>query len=467
MGVGGVVFASGLAGAPRSSRRADCGRAAPAADSATRGRLLLPPALRHALGLQGSAEPEADVTLEHAVATINAVDAQPDFVVFTGDLTHTTDDAAERRTRMARFKEIVSDAQGEGRPLPARRARRLARPRRRLPGGLRRDALRLRPQGRPLRRARQRVARPAARSATRSSTGSPATSRACPRGRPSSCSRTGRSSISTRSGTGRPRTAPRRSRSCSQRDDVTVFYGHIHQEHHQHDREHRAPLGPIAHLPAARARLGAQEGARWPGTPRAPITGSGGARSRCRGPRRASRRCPSGDDPRGSPGGGGARGAGGLRESDHVPLRGCRSRAGPHPSSAAPSSPAAGHPMASSSPAAGRLMASSSPAAGRPMATGAPALPASCGHPIPTTSDGSPPPDARDVLSHPREALLRMPHGRRRRRGRARLLSHRRAAGRSHQDCRRGLDVRHASPRAARRRRGRRAASLGRFRKSD
>ena len=42
------------------------------------------------------------------MATINAVDVQPDFIVFTGDLTHTTDDAAERRTRMARFKEIVS-----------------------------------------------------------------------------------------------------------------------------------------------------------------------------------------------------------------------------------------------------------------------------------------------------------------------------------------------------------------------
>ena len=50
----------------------------------------------------------ADVTLERAIATINAVDAQPDFVVFTGDLTHTTDDATERKSRMARVKEIAS-----------------------------------------------------------------------------------------------------------------------------------------------------------------------------------------------------------------------------------------------------------------------------------------------------------------------------------------------------------------------
>jgi 3',5'-cyclic AMP phosphodiesterase CpdA len=59
-------------------------------------------------GFKGPPNPQADVTLEHAVATINAVDVRPDFVVFTGDLTHTTDDPAERRNRMARFKEIVS-----------------------------------------------------------------------------------------------------------------------------------------------------------------------------------------------------------------------------------------------------------------------------------------------------------------------------------------------------------------------
>jgi hypothetical protein len=59
-------------------------------------------------GIKGPANPEADVTLEHAIATINAIEARPDFVVFTGDLTHTTDDDAERRSRMSRFKEIVS-----------------------------------------------------------------------------------------------------------------------------------------------------------------------------------------------------------------------------------------------------------------------------------------------------------------------------------------------------------------------
>ena len=47
-------------------------------------------------------------TLERAVAAVNALRQQPDFVVFTGDLTHTTDDDADRRRRLARFREIVS-----------------------------------------------------------------------------------------------------------------------------------------------------------------------------------------------------------------------------------------------------------------------------------------------------------------------------------------------------------------------
>ena len=113
MGVGGVVFASGLGlagcagaasasaqtlGAPQGTRR---GRG-PAEDF-----FFLQLSDTH-WGFKGPLNPQADVTLERAVATINAVDVQPDFIVFTGDLTRTTEDAAERRTRMARFKEIVS-----------------------------------------------------------------------------------------------------------------------------------------------------------------------------------------------------------------------------------------------------------------------------------------------------------------------------------------------------------------------
>jgi len=59
-------------------------------------------------GYKGPANPDAEHTLEKAVATVNALPNQPDFIVFTGDLTHTTDDPVERRARMKQFREIVS-----------------------------------------------------------------------------------------------------------------------------------------------------------------------------------------------------------------------------------------------------------------------------------------------------------------------------------------------------------------------
>ncbi|MES1177279.1 MAG: metallophosphoesterase [Myxococcales bacterium] len=60
-------------------------------------------------GFSGPPNPEADSTLKSTIATINAVPSSPDFVIFTGDLTHTTDDAAVRRKRMQEFKAIVTD----------------------------------------------------------------------------------------------------------------------------------------------------------------------------------------------------------------------------------------------------------------------------------------------------------------------------------------------------------------------
>jgi 3',5'-cyclic AMP phosphodiesterase CpdA len=60
-------------------------------------------------GYQGPDNPDAAVTLRQAVATVNALPSPPEFIVFTGDLTHTTDDPAERRRRLAEFKTIVAD----------------------------------------------------------------------------------------------------------------------------------------------------------------------------------------------------------------------------------------------------------------------------------------------------------------------------------------------------------------------
>ena len=59
-------------------------------------------------GYTGPANPDAANTLRKAVATVNALEVQPEFIVFTGDLTHTTDDPKERRKRLSEFREIVS-----------------------------------------------------------------------------------------------------------------------------------------------------------------------------------------------------------------------------------------------------------------------------------------------------------------------------------------------------------------------
>jgi hypothetical protein len=59
-------------------------------------------------GFNGPAvNPDARGTLPKAVAAVNALAQPPDFIMFTGDLTHTTDNPVERRKRLAEFKEIA------------------------------------------------------------------------------------------------------------------------------------------------------------------------------------------------------------------------------------------------------------------------------------------------------------------------------------------------------------------------
>ncbi len=52
--------------------------------------------------------PDAVGTLRKAIAAVNGLDQKPDFIMFTGDLTHTTDDENERRKRLAEFRDLVS-----------------------------------------------------------------------------------------------------------------------------------------------------------------------------------------------------------------------------------------------------------------------------------------------------------------------------------------------------------------------
>ncbi len=91
-GVGGAVFASGLGGEALAAaddfyfvQLSDC----------------------H-WGFDGPPNPDARGTLPKAVAAVNALAQAPDFVIFTGDLTHTTDDPKERRKRMTEFRDIVA-----------------------------------------------------------------------------------------------------------------------------------------------------------------------------------------------------------------------------------------------------------------------------------------------------------------------------------------------------------------------
>lgn len=53
--------------------------------------------------------PDFSGTLKKAVAAVNSLSEQPDFIMFTGDLTHTTDDDKERRKRLKEFLDIVAD----------------------------------------------------------------------------------------------------------------------------------------------------------------------------------------------------------------------------------------------------------------------------------------------------------------------------------------------------------------------
>ena len=91
---GGVVYASGLAGCATAMPKTSDFYFVQLSDSHW--------------GYAGEANPDAANTLKNAVAAVNALSVPPDFIMFTGDLTHTTDDPKERRRRLAEFKEIVS-----------------------------------------------------------------------------------------------------------------------------------------------------------------------------------------------------------------------------------------------------------------------------------------------------------------------------------------------------------------------
>ena len=98
---GGVVYISGLTG---------CAQALSKNESSMSGydEFFFVQLSDSHWGYKGPDNPDSANTLKKAVATVNALETQPDFIMFTGDLTHTTDDPVERRKRLAEFRDIVS-----------------------------------------------------------------------------------------------------------------------------------------------------------------------------------------------------------------------------------------------------------------------------------------------------------------------------------------------------------------------
>ena len=102
VGLGGVVFASQLSGWSRAAEKA-------AATGGGYDEFFFVQMSDCHWGFEGPPNPDAKGTLKKAVAAVNSLEQQPDFIFFTGDLTHTTDDPRERRRRLAEFRDIVSE----------------------------------------------------------------------------------------------------------------------------------------------------------------------------------------------------------------------------------------------------------------------------------------------------------------------------------------------------------------------
>ena len=122
LGVGGLVHTAALAGCAARDSTAVAAPTGPAAGPATTAATASAGNTQAALepftflqlsdthwGYSGAANPEAATTLRQAVATINASAVPLDFVVFTGDLTHTTPNPVERRRRLKEFQSIVGE----------------------------------------------------------------------------------------------------------------------------------------------------------------------------------------------------------------------------------------------------------------------------------------------------------------------------------------------------------------------
>ena len=99
-GCGGAVFVAGAVGS--AARAAD----SPAA-SVQEDFFFVQLSDMH-WGFEGAVNPDAHGTLPKAIAAVNSLATMPDFVIFTGDLSHTTDDPKERRKRLGEVKNMAN-----------------------------------------------------------------------------------------------------------------------------------------------------------------------------------------------------------------------------------------------------------------------------------------------------------------------------------------------------------------------
>ncbi len=98
--LGGVVFASGLGGV---------GHLANTALAAEADFIFLQLSDTHWGFVGPPVNPDFAGTLKKAIAAVNSLKYPPDFIMFTGDLTHVTDDDKDRRKRLAGFRDIIKD----------------------------------------------------------------------------------------------------------------------------------------------------------------------------------------------------------------------------------------------------------------------------------------------------------------------------------------------------------------------
>ncbi|MDQ5985759.1 MAG: 3',5'-cyclic-AMP phosphodiesterase [Syntrophus sp. SKADARSKE-3] len=97
-GMGCVVFVSGLGNLDQSAHGADMGK-----DDF----FFIQISDTHWGFTNPAVNPDAKGTLKKAINAVNSLKYPPNFIVFTGDLSHTTDDDNERRRRLSEFHDIV------------------------------------------------------------------------------------------------------------------------------------------------------------------------------------------------------------------------------------------------------------------------------------------------------------------------------------------------------------------------